>query len=220
MTTDRTEQLIVDLAADMTPVNRLPALSARVASWLALAVAASAAAAWIIGFRADFRRAIAEPAVVWSLGLAILASVSASIVAMRLSVPGAQPSRWTRWLPMLAMAAWAGMLIRAAQDAGVSVATLVHEPFHAACVGRVVAVAIIPTALLIRTVRRGFALDGPSAVALAVLGGAALSAATVQLVCPIDHPQHLLVSHLVPALGLVIAGAVAARMSPFISQRQ
>jgi hypothetical protein len=214
MAIDRTEQLIAHLALDVSPVKRLPAISIRIARWLGLAIAASAVAVMAIGVRPNVWRAITEPAVWQSLAVALLASISAAVVAMRLSVPGAQQSRYTRWLPMAIIGVWIATLVRASQNAGVSVAVLSHESFHAACVARVTMAAIVPTYFLIRAIRRGFALDAASTMALAALGGTALAAAAVQLVCPIDRAAHVLMSHVLPALGLVAPGALAGRLAP------
>ena len=211
MTTDRTEKLIVDLVADMAPVKRLPAVSVRMLRWLALAVAVSAlAAVWIIGLRTDLSRAMAAPDVLGSMGLALLASTSAAFMALQLSVPGVVQSRWPRWLPMAVLTLLMVALVQMARASGAGVAVLFDEPVHAACVTRVIAMALVPTFLLMRSIRRGFALDHVWAVALATLGGSALAAVAVQLVCPIDRGAHLLVSHALPAVGLVIAGALAA----------
>jgi len=214
MTTDRTEQLIVDLVADMSPVRRLPPVSVRTLRWLAFSVAVSALAVWIIGIRHDLSRAMTAPDVLWSLGLALVASTSAALLALRLSVPGTDQSRWVRWLPIMVVAAWVAMLLQLTRAAGVFASALWHEPFHAACVVRVVAIAVIPTLLLVRELRRGFALDATSAAALAALGGSAIAALAVQLVCPIDRAAHLLASHVVPVGVLMIAGAAAARAVP------
>jgi hypothetical protein len=214
MATDHTEKLIVDLVADLSPVQRLAPVSIRMMRWLAVAVVTGAAAVWIIGVRADVSRAMATPAVLLLLGLAVATCGSAAAVALRLSVPGAGQSVWLRALPVATVAVWVAALVLLARNGGTSWPALVHEPFHAACIARVVAIALLPSFFLAREVRRGFALDAVSATALAALGGSALAAVAVQLVCPIDRPAHLLISHVLPALALVLAGAAAARVRP------
>lgn len=214
MAIDRTEQLIVDLAGDLRPARRLASMSVRMMRWLATAALVAAVAVAVIGLRADVRRALAESGVLLSLGLALMASTSAAAVAVRLSVPGADASRWLRWLPLLVMAAWVALLVGMSRSTGVLPAALLHEPFHAPCVVRVAAIAILPALLLMREVRRGFALDAVPAAALTALGGSALAALAVQLVCPVNRPEHVLVSHVLPALGLVVAAAVAASVYP------
>jgi hypothetical protein len=211
MATDETEELIVDLVAGLAPVQRLPPISIRLMRWFAVALVTAAAAVWFIGLRADVSRAMATPIVLLSLGLAVAAFGSAGALALRLSIPGADQSVGLRWMPVTIVAVWVAGLMLLARNAGVSWTALVHEPFHAACVFRVVAIAVLPTIWLAGEVRRGFALHAVSATALAALGGGALAAMAVQLVCPIDRPAHLLVSHVLPMLGLVMAATVAAR---------
>lgn len=220
MATDRTEQLIVDLVAGMAPVHRLPGLGARMTRWLLLAMAVAAAGVWAIGLRPDLSHAVTASGALWSLGFAGLASASAALLALRLSVPGVDQTPWVRWMPMAIAGLWVATLIEMARDAGTAPVALLHEPFHGACVVRVAAISILPTLFLIRDIRRGLALDAASTAALAMLGGGALAAVAVQLVCPIDRPAHLLVSHLVPVLALVIAGGAAAAMLPGIVRRR
>lgn len=211
MTIDQTERLIVDLAAGLVPVRKLAPVSVRFTRWLAMSLVTAAAAAWLIGLRADVWHAVAAPTVLLSLGLAVAAFGSAAALALRLSIPGSNRSIGARALPGAIVAVWVGALALLARRAGLSWPGLMHEPFHTACVVRVVAIAVVPTILLARELRRGFALDAVSAAAFAALAGGALAAMTVQLICPIDRPAHLLVSHLLPVLGLVVAGALAAR---------
>lgn len=210
MATNQTEELIVDLVADLAPVQRLAPVSIRMIRWLAVALITSVVAVWFIGLRADMSHAMATRAVLLSLGLAIATFASAAVVALRLSVPGADQSvRW-RWLPVTTTAIWIAALVLWAGDTSGSWRALRHEPFHAACIFRVIAIAVIPTVLLVREVRRGFALDVVSATALAALGGSAVAAMAVQLVCPIDRPAHLLVSHVLPVLGIAVAAAAVS----------
>lgn len=209
MTPDRTEQLIVDLAANMAPVPRLASLPVRLTQWLATAWAVTAVAMWLIGMRADLSRAITTPDVLVSLGLACLASVAAAGLALRLSVPGADQSAWVRWTPFTLAAIWLAVLVQATAQ---PVSSLAAEPFHAACVIRIVALSFIPSLVLLRGVRQGFALDHGWAASLAILGGATLAAVAVQLLCPIDRPAHLLVSHALPALTLLAAVPLAVRV--------
>jgi hypothetical protein len=212
MATNGTERLIVDLVSGLAPVQKLAPVSIRMMRWLGAALAITAAAVWFIGLRADVSRAMTTPAVVLSLGLALAASGISALLALRLSVPGDERSAWLRWLPAAIVALWVAALVLLARNAGASWLTLAREPFHTACVLRVVAIAVLPTVVLVREVRRGFALDAVSATALAALGGSALAALAVQLVCPINRPAHVLASHVLPMLGLVLTAAVAARV--------
>ncbi|MBP8273577.1 MAG: DUF1109 family protein [Acidobacteria bacterium] len=211
MTPDRTEQLIVELAAHMTPAPRLAPVSVRMARWLVVAGIATAVAIWIIGARADLSLAMAEPNVLVSLALAFLASASAAALSLRLSVPGAEQSAWMRWTPFVIVGVWVGALLQWSQSAGAPISSLVREPLHAACVLRVVALSLIPAAVLLRSARQGFVLDRGWTATLAVLAGSGLAALAVQLLCPIDRPAHLVMSHALPAIALLAAAPLAAK---------
>lgn len=211
MATDRTEKLIVDLVADLEPVQRVAPVSVRLARWLTVALFVAAAAVWLIGLRGNLSHAMTSPAAWVSLVFAVITCGSAAWLALRLSIPGAARSVWVRWLPATILVAWIAALVVAARGAGVAWSALLREPYHAACVIRVVAISALPTFLLTREVRRGFALDAVSAAALAALGGSTLAALAVQLVCPIDRAAHQLTSHVAPMLVLVMLAAVVAR---------
>jgi len=210
MAHERTEQLIVELARDAAPVTRLPPMVVRLARWIAMALAAAAAGVWLIGAREDLWPALTTPSVFASVALTLVAAATAGAAALRLSVPGADQARYSRWVPIAATASWVAVLWTLSREAGVSTEALLREPFHLACGARVVALSLLPSLALVSGVRRGFALDRVWAAVLAVLAGSALAAGSVQLVCPIDRPAHLLVAHALPMLLLAALGGLAA----------
>jgi hypothetical protein len=212
MANDKTESLIVDLAADLAPVSVLPSVGARFARWLIGATIAAGLWVAVFGVRADALGALSAPPVFMPLVLALIASIGAGVAAIRLSVPGVNASWWGRWTPVAVLVVLAAVLVGLARAAGGAVSVIVREPLHAACVLRVIAIGIIPAALLARSVWRGFPLHRMAATALALLGGCGLAAAAVQLVCPIDRPAHLLLSHVMPVIALVTLGALTAKL--------
>jgi hypothetical protein len=212
MTSNKTEGLIVDLAAELVPVNVLPSVSVRFSRWLI--GAAVTAGLWIavFGLRPDASRALGAPPVLAPLVLALIASLGAGVAAIRLSVPGVNASWWGRWAPVAVLAALAGLLAAIVRPAGEAGSALLREPFHTACILRVIAMSAIPAVMLAREIWRGFPLHRMAGATLAVLGGGGLATAAVQLVCPIDRPAHLLVSHALPVISLVVFAALAASM--------
>jgi hypothetical protein len=202
MANERTEQLIVDLAAALTPARRLPGAWARTAGWFALAASVAAAGIWAVGARSDLRTALATPAMQWSLVIPLAAAAIAAFAALRLSVPGADGSRWLRWLAIGLAASWAAILplLSRAGAAG--------DLVHLVCVVRVIAIAAIPAVMLMRSIRQGYVLDAAWPAMLAALGSGAIGAAAVEVMCPIDRAAHVLVSHGAPILGLMALGAV------------
>jgi hypothetical protein len=213
MAADRTESLIAELVVDLEPVRPLAPISSRVGRWLVAALVIAAGSVWFFGARADISRALLQPVVLFSLGLALAICATAALSALRLSIPGNAESTRLRGLPFAFIAVWAAALVVYARSAGVSWPAAVAEPFHAGCVVRVLAIAILPALVLVREVRRGFAFDARPAVALAALGGSAAAAIAVQLICPIDRPAHLLVSHLVPMAGFALGAGLIAHLA-------
>jgi len=214
MSNERTERLIVDLAAGLAPVRRLPAVSTRMAGWLVLAAGVVAAAVWMIGPRPDLSTAIATAALRWSLVMPLAAAMIAAASALRLSVPGTDRSPWIRWLSIGVMALWAAAL-PLVPHANPSSFNAIDDPVHAVCVLRVIAISLLPLVMLTRGVWRGYALDGAWAGALAALGGGAIGALAVALLCPVDQPAHVLVSHVAPIGVLMVAGAALRKTSAF-----
>ena len=100
----QTDQLIVKLAGELTPVRRLPRPALRALAWLALV--ATVALGLIFG-GADLAQAterMAVPRVAIECLGAGLTALTAIFAAFELSVPGASP-RWG-WLPVAPALAW------------------------------------------------------------------------------------------------------------------
>jgi hypothetical protein len=209
MSNERTEQLIVELAADLSAVQRLPAVRERLATWLTVTAAIAAAAVFALGARADLAVAITRPGVFGPLLFALTVAVAAAAEALRLSVPGLDDSRWIRWLPIGGLLSWVAVVIFVAGKAPVP--GLSDEIVHFVCVLRVVAIAAIPVAVLTRSVRQGFSLDPGWSAALTVLAGGAAAAAAAQLVCPIDDSTHVLMSHVAPVIAATLLSVAVSR---------
>lgn len=198
MTPSPTEQLIVELARDAQPVDRLPSVAVRWTVWLACAAAATAIGVWVIGIRGDVASA-AQLSAAASLAGGLIAALCAAAAALHMSVPGSSAGRWLKWVPLIVIGAAATTLAVFAERSG---ASLLAEPVHAACGLRILLLSALPSWLLFRELRRGLTLSPLWAASLASLGGTTLAAATVQLACPIDRPAHLLVAHLLSAVAL------------------
>jgi hypothetical protein len=203
-----TDDLILTLAADAAPVAPLPSVETRLGRWLPVAVGSAAIFAVIFGVRRDLGDALSRPAFVFPEVLAGITILAALVAALQLSVPDAR-NRWRGAGAAAAVAVWLGLLLLTSAAAGVSPAAVAREPWHLACLVRVLVMSIVPTGFLVKFVLAGYPLSPGRAVTLAALAGGALAAAAVAFVCPIDRPVHVLVSHVAPGLAMAVGGALA-----------
>jgi hypothetical protein len=204
----QTDDLIVALAADAAPVAPLPSIEARLGRWMPVAVGSAAILALVFGVRRDLSAAFSRPAFVFPEVLAGLTAMAALVAALQLSVPDAR-NRWRGIGAAAFVPVWVGLLLLTSAAVGVPPAAVAREPWHVACLVRVLAMSIVPTGLLIKFVLAGYPLSPGRAITLAALAGGAFAAGAVAFVCPIDRPVHLLVSHVAPGLALAAGGALA-----------
>lgn len=198
-----TEDLIVALAADAAPVTPLDPVGAREARWLVLAVAASVALAWAFGFRNRIETVATAPVFLTIAAMSVFVALAASVAALRLSVPDAsRPSVGV--LTTSLVFGWAGLVGGLALGSGSSLMALARLPWHWPCVSRVTLLAVVPSAALLIAVSRGYVVEHARATFLAVAAGGALAAGALQFVCPIDRPDHILISHVVPVVALAL----------------
>lgn len=207
--TERTEDLIVALAAHASPVQRLAPIRTRLMRWLGVSAAAGAAGVWAFGPRPDLSAALGEPGFAGDGLLTIATGILAATGAFVLSVPGAERTRLQRWLPPAGLAAWAAFLGWRFAGAGGSWAELSAEPWHLACAARILLIAALPAVTGFLMIRRAAPLDLGWTAALTLLACLAFATLAVQIVCPLGTTAHVIVSHLVPLLGLLALGATA-----------
>jgi hypothetical protein len=212
MTRPTTDQLIASLAADLKPARPLPPPATRLAAWMALALATAALGVVLLGPRADLAQSVRSAAFLSRQGIALVAGLLAAWSALVLGVPGAERSTLQRAAPLFVMAAWLLMLgapLLADDTAG---SRLAHA-FEWVCAARVTVLAIPPGVALYVMLRRAAPLRAGWTGALAALGAAAVGAAAIQCICPVDSPAHLLVAHALPVLVFAVAGILIGRLT-------
>lgn len=207
--TGRTEDLIVALAADASPVQRLEPIRTRLLRWFGVPAATGAAGVWAFGPRGDLGAALGETGFVVDGLLTIGTGALAAAGAFVLSVPGAERTRLQRWLPPAGLTAWAAFLSWRFAGAGGSWADLAAEPWHLACAARILSIAALPAIAGFLMIRRAAPLDLDWTAALTSLACLALATLAVQIVCPFGTTAHVIVAHLVPLTGLLAVGTVA-----------
>jgi hypothetical protein len=204
----KTEQLIADLAGRLTPVRPLHAPRLRTLAWTATALPVVAVALALFGPRADIAERLTQPDFLWTLGLAGLVGTLAAVAALIIAVPGAERSAALRTASLVLIGVWGFGLTVAAISQGSAIA---GDPHWRACFARVIAVGILPAAMLGVMVRRAAALRPGLAGLLVTVAAMALATIAVQVACPLDDPGHSLSGHFSPVLAMGAVGSMAGR---------
>jgi hypothetical protein len=131
--------------------------------------------------------------------------VAAAIVAFFMSVPGVEPSRLVRALPVAACLVWAVMLIGTLAATRSPLDVLLQVTPHPSCVLLIAATAITPGVMLVRMLRDSAPLQARWTGGLAGLASLALGALGTQFVCSNDAAAHHLLWHFTPVVLFALA---------------
>jgi hypothetical protein len=209
----RTEELIVQLARAAVPVRPLARPSVRLAWWAAAALPFAALCVLAIGARIDLRTAMHQPTFMALAAISLFTGLVAAAASLAMSVPGSDRSSLQRALPLLLGATWTVALLVLVFKGGNPVRRMLALPIHVACVIEIAAIGVVPSWALFAMLRRAAPLRLGWSAALATLAGVGLGATATQFICPIDDPAHQLVGHVLPAVILVLMGALTGRRS-------
>ena len=206
----RTELLIARLARQAGPVCVLPAPRILLTRWaLVSAVSMVAGIAWY-GIRGDAGTQLVSPHFLVRALLAVAFATAAACHALSWSVPGAEPDGLRRVAPLVALVAWAVVLVWPLFGPEM-IERLAAVRWHPECAWQMAAVAVPPAAWMYWQLRRAapYALGWTSAkAALASVGVGALA---VQWICGLDAAAHQLLWHVAPLLVVAGATGVAGR---------
>lgn len=195
----KSEELVRRLAANATPVRRLPHPMWRAVIWFMLSLVYAAGLVLAMGLRADFSARIAEPRFVIELSAAILTSMMAAAAAFCSTCPG-RPL-WERlapfpfllvWLASLGEGCWRDWSLHGLQGLAV-------QP-EFSCFLKIVIASVAPLVLILLMVRRGAPIAPYLTTGLATLAAASLIAAAML----VFHQQESSVMVLVWQFGSVI----------------
>ena len=196
------EALILELAAELKPVRRLPPPPRRALSWLAAVAALALALAAVADRSAVAARLAATPDLWLSLMGSTLTMALAALAAFELSLPDRSP-RWAL-LPVPTAVLWL-----AASGVG-CLRTWVVPDTHAAtlsdtrdCISFIIALSVPLSLLMFGMLRRGHTLQPGLTAAVAGIASAAAAASLLVLFHPYDASATDLAVHVV-AVGLVI----------------
>lgn len=196
---------IARLVRSATPVTPLEAPSVRLARWAITSTALALLSVVIFGVRADVAAQMMNGWFVARATAAIAIAFAAAIVAFFLSVPGVEPSRLIRALPLAACLVWAVMLVGTIAATRSPLDLLLQVTPHPSCVLLIVATAFLPGVILVRMLRHAAPLATRWTSGLAGLASLAVGALGAQFVCTNDAAGHQLLWHFTPVVLLALA---------------
>jgi hypothetical protein len=198
-----TNDLIAELARRAVPVTPLPSPGVRLLRWSALGACAAAAAVFIVGPRANLGSAAATGAFARVFGLSLLTSVGAAFAALTLAIPGATRTPLVYRVPAAVFALLIVLATAATWSAGHGLRDAWPWMHCAACV---LAVALLPAALLWVMIERSAPLRPRLAAALAFMAAGSVGTMAIAIICPLTDPGHILLGHIVPVALFAVVG--------------
>ena len=198
---------IARLVRSATPVTPLEPPSVRLARWAISSTALVLPSVVILGVRSDVAAQMMNGWFIARATATLAIGVSAAIVAFFMSVPGVEPSRPARAVPLTACLAWAVMLVGTIAATRSPLDVLLQVTPHPSCVLLVVATALLPGATLVRMLRDAAPLQARWTGGFAGLASLALGALGTQFVCTNDAAAHHLLWHLTPVVLLTLTSA-------------
>lgn len=208
-----TQELIRDLAEDLTPVRRLPALR-----WVALGVVGlwalvAVPGTLLRGVRPDLvEMLLADRGASWIFWSLAASGLGGVVAALALSIPGRD------WVATGGLAVG---LLGLATAAGLGTLLVLSSPSPFApllaagdlrCLGMACGVAAVPAVGVVWFLGRAAPYRPLLAVLAGAAGMAALGALAAQASCPYGDPRHLLAGHvLAPAVGALVLTAPLVR---------
>jgi hypothetical protein len=202
----KTDDLIVDLARQATPVTPLASPAVRLGRWGAGMVVFAGAAVSALGPRQDLFDALRQPVYAARLMTTLSTAILAAAAAFVLSVPGAERSRVQRVLPWVALGGWAVLLAALLVSGGDPVARVLAFPVNWPCGYKILGFSLISGTALFVALRRAAPLERLWTASVAALAATAFGAVATQFVCPVDDPAHQLVGHVLPVIVLAAIG--------------
>ena len=200
------------LVRSATPVTPLEPPSVRLARWAISSTALVLLSVVILGVRSDVAAQMINGWFVARATATLAIVVAAAIVAVFMSVPGVEPSRLVRAVPLAACLAWAVMLVGTIAATRSPLDVLLQVTPHPSCVLLIAATAFLPGVIVVRMLRHAAPLAAQWTSGLAGLASLAVGALGAQFVCTNDGAAHHLLWHFTPVV-LLTAASIAVGSS-------
>lgn len=203
-----TDDLVIALAQELTPVRRLPRVSTRTVRYCGSALAVAAAILALYGLRADWRQKLGDAEFLLEEAALLALFALSAWGSLRLCVPG-RDSWLVRTLPLAGLAVWLTLIL--SREGGLREL----GPAGVKCVVRLSAVAVLPLAGWGVALRRSPPLEPARALGLSLWSATALGVFSMQWLCTRDSALHVLVWHVGP---VVLAGLAGVALGAVLSR--
>ena len=205
-----TPDLIESLVAHAEPVPRLRPPLARALSWLLFAALIFVLLGISHGLRADIAACLQDATFAIGIAASLLTGILAVSASFLVSLPGRSP-RWL-WLPLPALAVWAGTISYGCLTDWVSIGPNGLQMGEAVRCFATLVLTSAPLSLALLLMLRHAALFRPTLVAtLGSLSVAALAASALALFHSIDATAMILIWNFGLAIIMVAAGSLAGK---------
>ena len=176
----KTEYLVQQLAAELTPIRRIARPVTRLAWWLLISMPAAFLVIWFFGLRPDLDTRLADRAFLVEEGAALLTALVGIYAALCAGLPD-EPD-WKVWLPLAPLALWLGVLGQQCLDVFLRVGPEgLHITSDAMCLPAIAFGGLVPAIAIVVLLRRSRKFRTTHARLCGALGAAALSAAALRL---------------------------------------
>jgi hypothetical protein len=212
-----TDDLIADLASDLTPVKRLAHPLKRLAEWIVVGLPLSLLLGAVIEHQhlALAIERIQNPRIVLELAAILLTALSAGYAALC----STQPGRWSRaWvLPIVPFIFWLSLI---GENCWVLFEQVGPDQFryspHWTCFPSIAATGFAPALAMVILLKRGAFLSPTMTVALGTLAASALGAVGLRLYHPPDATVMLLFWQLIATVTFL---GLASLVSSYLTRR-
>jgi hypothetical protein len=210
MKTSGHQAMVEKIIADLRPVRRVWPVRLRLGLWIAFEVGVLLLLV-NHGYRSDLTRQLRNPWYIFGVGGFATAGALAAAFALKMAIPGREPSKVEFFLWLFLIAASALLLLHQPVDEHLQLATFIHTGVP--CAIGIGVFAVIPWVALVWAAKRAAPLS--AAAEGAVTGAAALmfSFALMRVDCPVDDGLHLIVWHFIPAVvGILLSSYVGIKL--------
>ncbi len=176
----KTERLVEQLAATLTPVQRIASPATRMAWWLLISVPAACLVIGIFGLRSDLAECLANRAFLVEEAAALLTALTGIYAALCAGLPD-QPG-WKVWLPVAPMALWFGFLGQQCFDVFLRLGSDgLRITSDVMCLPAIALGGLVPAITIVVMLRRSGKFRTTHACLCGALGAAALGAAALRV---------------------------------------
>lgn len=208
-----TDNLIADLACDLSPVKRLAHPAKRLVQWMALALPVSLFLGAVIEqqhLTLALER-IRDPRILLELSAILLTAISAGYAALCCVQPGRSSKAWM--LPVVPFVVWLSLIgencWRLFEQVGADQFSLAP---HWTCYPSVAATGFAPALVMVLLLKRGALLTPTLTVALGTLAAAALGAVGLRLYHPPDATAMLMLWQLIATVTFLGIASVVSNV--------